>query len=420
MSRLAALRALFAGAVLASLLLLLASSTAVTPEPAVAPHLLFETLARALVAAGDEVVALAAAGGGGGARGPAGAYRDGSAEVHTRADARASEVLARVAAALPGLVVIDEERVAAGSFAGAGAARAAGRRGRRGGGDGPLARAALPLAELSVWLDPLDASAEYAEGLHEFVTLSACVARRGVPVAGLIYAPFKKRLYWAVPGSGASVAFSADAAVEAERARGARWDVPFDAAAACSCDGGGGADGGGAAAAAPAPAATLAHPRVVNNASAWAAGLRVVVSRSHSKMAAAAAPNGLPLDAWLARAAAAAGGAPPTLRSAGGAGYKVLELIERRADVYAHARDIRKWDVCAGDAILREGGALTDLSGRPVCYCAPPGGGDAAALARAVTVDGLVAAGDAALHAELLGVLQLAGDGPAAEARASK
>ena len=111
MSRLAALRALFSGAVLASLLLLLASSTAVTPEPSVAPHLLFETLARALVAAGDEVVALAAGGGGGGARGSPGGGERGAAEAASAAVAAASPIVcfperwrekeARVAATSP-------------------------------------------------------------------------------------------------------------------------------------------------------------------------------------------------------------------------------------------------------------------------------------------------------------------------------
>ena len=38
-------------------------------------------------------------------------------------------------------------------------------------------------------------------------------------------------------------------------------------------------------------------------------------------------------------------------------------------DAYVHVTKIKKWDICAGDAILRAlGGRLTDLDGREVDY----------------------------------------------------
>ena len=38
-------------------------------------------------------------------------------------------------------------------------------------------------------------------------------------------------------------------------------------------------------------------------------------------------------------------------------------------DAYVHVTKIKKWDICAGDAILRAlGGTLTDLDGREVDY----------------------------------------------------
>ena len=64
---------------------------------------------------------------------------------------------------------------------------------------------------------------------------------------------------------------------------------------------------------------------------------------------------------------------PSTLLRAGGAGYKMLMVIEGRADVYFNpSAGTKKWDTCAGDAILRalrpSPGILTDLAGNPLVY----------------------------------------------------
>lgn len=60
---------------------------------------------------------------------------------------------------------------------------------------------------------------------------------------------------------------------------------------------------------------------------------------------------------------------------AGGAGYKVLSLLDvpddtqEKADVYIHNTFIKKWDICAGNAILKAlGGKMTTLKGKDIQY----------------------------------------------------
>ena len=51
------------------------------------------------------------------------------------------------------------------------------------------------------------------------------------------------------------------------------------------------------------------------------------------------------------------------------AGYKTLEVIEGRADAYVHVTAIKKWDICAGDAILRAvNGQLTTIENDEIDY----------------------------------------------------
>lgn len=53
-------------------------------------------------------------------------------------------------------------------------------------------------------------------------------------------------------------------------------------------------------------------------------------------------------------------------------GYKALQVAEDKADAYIHVTLIKKWDICAGDALLHAlGGKMTTLDGSPIDYGDP-------------------------------------------------
>jgi len=57
------------------------------------------------------------------------------------------------------------------------------------------------------------------------------------------------------------------------------------------------------------------------------------------------------------------------LLTAAGAGYKVLQVVANNATAYLHTSKIKKWDICAGDAILHAlGGTMTTLNDQLINY----------------------------------------------------
>ena len=82
---------------------------------------------------------------------------------------------------------------------------------------------------------------------------------------------------------------------------------------------------------------------------------RIIVSRSHAGSVNVTAKSAFGEDV--------------TIIPAGGAGFKVLSLFNDIADAYVHKTLIKRWDICAGDAILRSfGGKMTTLQGTEITY----------------------------------------------------
>ncbi|XP_072412674.1 inositol monophosphatase 3 [Chiloscyllium punctatum] len=167
----------------------------------------------------------------------------------------------------------------------------------------------VPTKAVTIWIDPLDATQEYTEDLKNYVTTMVCIAVHGKPIIGVIHKPFSKYTAWAMVDGASNV-----------------------------------------------------HPRKMYNEKTPT----VIVSRSH-----AGAVQSFSKGAF---------GSNTTVIPAGGAGYKVLSLLDTRediqpdsADLYIHVTFIKKWDICAGNAILKAlGGHMTTIEGDNIDYSDSP------------------------------------------------
>jgi fructose-1,6-bisphosphatase/inositol monophosphatase family enzyme len=340
--------------------------------------------------AGAAVVRLAPTEGRGGkAVGVGGA----AAEAVTEADRESHRVLARMP--LPGVPIISEEGVAT---AGSGVVPA-----------GHLA------PRLVVYVDPLDATQEYTEGLHQYVSVAACITLCGRAIAAVTHFPFTGRLLVALPGSATLQTFyTGQAALAALHAMpAAALALPsLPAGAPCLCDG----QAAGLPPSAPItrwelPAKPPAVRRSVPASLLQRATLTLIVTRSHFRNETVSATGALSLASAVAAVTQLLPSGVVRVEHAGGAGYKTAAVASGAADAYIHDGRIRQWDVCGGGLFVTlSGGVVTDWLGQPHDYCLPHAP-DAASAAPPATakdaygVNGIIAARDPAVHAFLLDVV---------------
>lgn len=192
--------------------------------------------------------------------------------------------------------------------------------------------------ETLVWIDPLDATKEYSENLTNYVTLMACIVHKSTPIAGVIFKPFTNETYWSM------------------------MDLPTGKYHH-SLDLRGLIDK---------PDSDRQRPDNV----------RIIVSRSHA--------------GDVTRVLDDAYGRNIEIISAGGSGYKTIELIRNNVDGYIHLTHIKKWDICAPYSILGSlpNGNLTDLRGNTISFGNPK---------EKVVTQGLIATLDQKVHHDLLG-----------------
>lgn len=170
---------------------------------------------------------------------------------------------------------------------------------------------ALAENDIVVWVDPLDGTREYTQGFLDHVTVLIGISAHGKALAGVIHQPFYN--YQSQEGGGALGRTI--------------WGI----------------QGLGVGGYTPTP--PPADKRIITT------------TRSHNTSVVQAV-----LDAMK----------PDEVLRVGGAGNKVLLVMEGKAHAYVYANPgCKRWDTCAPEAILcAQGGALTDVHGAPYDYAA--------------------------------------------------
>lgn len=197
-----------------------------------------------------------------------------------------------------------------------------------------------PYGERAAWqtlwvVDPLDGTKEFIKRNGEF-TVNIALVQDGVPVAGVIFVPVSRALYWGVRGAErASAGSLTDGAFKVARVPEGVYAVQ---------------DMAGAAVRLPQSAGTVAGKPFV-----------VLASRSHLSAE---------TEAFIEELRREHG--EVETRSAGSS-LKICLIAEGAARLYPRFAPTMEWDTAAGHAIVRAAGGeiLHAVTGKPLAYNKP-------------------------------------------------
>ena len=209
---------------------------------------------------------------------------------------------------------------------------------------------AVNMDDVGVWIDPLDATQEYTEGgnnpkLLEYVTVMICIVVKGQPIASVIHQPFAKGIlvliFLSISLSLLYVQSLADTVcnrmtylldflfIVKEKQGITYWSWVNHGVSSSVFEG--------------------ADVSTTSN-------IRIISSRSHPGNVREVANKVFK-------------GQTVQHTIAAGAGYKSLQVAQRKADLYFHTTTIKKWDTCAGNALLSAlGGEMTTRKGKSIDY----------------------------------------------------
>lgn len=179
--------------------------------------------------------------------------------------------------------------------------------------------------QIVVWVDPLDGTKEFTQGLLDHVTVLIGIAANGVPAAGVVAQPYYNYQNYAQAAECPGRTLYALVGTGVVRGGLNVHSLP-----------------------------TPVHLHADSPGVAASGGV-ITTTRSHG--------TGLVREALQAMQ-------PDRVEAVGGAGHKVLLLLEGRAHAYVFASPgCKKWDTCAPQALLQTlGGKLTDMHGAPLPY----------------------------------------------------
>lgn len=179
----------------------------------------------------------------------------------------------------------------------------------------PIEYSSIKEEDITIWIDPLDATAEFVKGLSHHVTVLIGISVNDRAVAGIVHQPF----FGVEPGQ--------RPAADASNIGRTIWGLV------------------GLGYFGPISRDNLPQDKLI-----------VTTTASHGNKAINESIEALKPDQVI---------------RVGGAGHKVLLVMEGKAHAYVFASNgSKRWDTCAPEAVLRSmGGELTDVFGKPIEYC---------------------------------------------------